>query len=237
MEPSCGKTRGQDVSGLQRLDGFHCPAHWLWGRTRWGNVGSRLPWSHSVDESSRARFQFSASCFRKGLTPVSIQHKTCNILGAWKSRCILLLNKLLLFGVHFGGYHLRSGGQLLSIWHRDATLWGRNFSTSLRSQVAKKLKKLESEIGPFLARCNYGDMSGRLEGWKRHLETVARMIQRCQIGKWPPSKQEEHHLEVVGIATCTLTWIPIVSRQTNFHRSSQVCIGFSIGFLQNTRVT
>lgn len=84
MEPSCGKTRGQDVSGLQRLDGFHCPAHWLWGRTRWGNVGSRLPWSHSVDESSRARFQFSASCFRKGLTPVSIQHKTCNILGHGK---------------------------------------------------------------------------------------------------------------------------------------------------------
>lgn len=39
---------------------------------------------HSVDESSRARFQFSASCFRKGLTPVSIQHKTCNISGMEK---------------------------------------------------------------------------------------------------------------------------------------------------------
>lgn len=39
------KTRGEDVSGLQRLDGFHCPAHWLWGVPVEETLES-LPWSH-----------------------------------------------------------------------------------------------------------------------------------------------------------------------------------------------
>lgn len=66
--------------------------------------------------ASLKSFQFSASCFRKGLTPISSNIRLVTS-RAWKSRCVLLLDTLLLFVVHFwiGGYHLRSGGQLLSI--------------------------------------------------------------------------------------------------------------------------
>lgn len=70
----------------------------------------------------------------------------------------------LLFVVHFGGYHLRSGGPTSINFTQGClgvtTLW-------LQLLQAKKsgvyIENWKLRLA-HLARCNYGDMSGRLEG-------------------------------------------------------------------------